>query len=328
MPRRKRSREAGSPRAAPLSDAAKHRYSQTRREARRPLAADTPRSQVSATRGKGGSQAAAAARPRGGEGGAPTTSSSAERVCPRRLPARPRALPRASAPPLCSRPRSGGGDRCRCGPAAPAARSVSDAAAAPGDSSLLPPSRAHTHTPPPPPPTFPAEEGGGRGGGGGGGGGEEEAEPLRAPGARGGGPAPQRLPPERARHLRELRGRRAFLLALRYLRAVPTRPRERDGGGGLRGRCESRESRKRRPQERVRSERDMLDQRGNSPGAAVHQPVLRPPPPDLAPPAPGTTLPPRGTNPRQLGGLLTQKLKMGGERDEENSCGDLLLYLP
>lgn len=77
-----------------------------------------------------------------------------------------------------------------------------------------------------------------------------------------------------------------------------------------------------------RSERDMLDQRGNSPGAAVHQPVLRPPPPDLAPPAPGTTLPPRGTNPRQLGGLLTQKLKMGGERDEENSCGDLLLYLP
>jgi hypothetical protein len=56
----------------------------------------------------------------------------------------PRALPRAAAPPLCSRPRSGGGGRCRCGPAAPAARCASVAAVAPGDSSLSPPSRAHT----------------------------------------------------------------------------------------------------------------------------------------------------------------------------------------
>ncbi|XP_047575774.1 collagen alpha-1(I) chain-like [Lutra lutra] len=139
--------------------------------------------------------------------GAPTTSSMAAGVCPRRLPARPRALPRASAPPLCSRPRSGGGARSRCGPAAPASRSVSDAAAAPGDSSLLPPSRAHTHSPPPPPPpTFPAEEGGGRRGGGrgrrataGAGGARGRPRTTAPPPGAGAAPpgtaAPARLPP-------------------------------------------------------------------------------------------------------------------------------------
>ena len=65
--------ERGAP--EPLSHAAEHRYSATRREARRPLAADTPRSQVSPTRGRGGSRAGAAAR-RLPERGSPSAASS------------------------------------------------------------------------------------------------------------------------------------------------------------------------------------------------------------------------------------------------------------
>lgn len=176
---------------------------------------------------------------RGGKDkGAPRPPPSPPRGCAR---AGPRALPRASAPPLCSRPRSGGGSRCGCGPAALAAHSVSDAAAAAPETPLCCPPHARTHTPPPPP-TFPAKEGGGRGGGRGGGG-------RAAAGARGarGRPGPQRLPPARAPHLAEPRACRAFLPAPRYLRAGP-RPRGRKGGGGPRGRREGRESAERGPQ--------------------------------------------------------------------------------
>lgn len=64
-----------------------------------------------------------------------------------------------------------------------------------------------------------------------------------------------------------------------------------------------------------RSERGMLDQRENSPGAAVHSPVLRPPPRDLAPPAPRHHAASPGHKPEAGGRIADQETQNGrGER--------------